>query len=168
MTPTKPLLRRVALAITLNLACLHRRFADRDIHKLTRDIVCCIALDLAVLVVVSCATNPGLISEEQARNIALRAANSGDLRALAPPSGIQSELLDLETARSRLGQGNSYEHGPSLQTKVWLVIIQGVWTMAGGPPTPVGAAPAPGALFHRYAVIIDASTGAVISESSDS
>lgn len=119
---------------------------------------------LGILLLAGCAATSGFISEQQARDIALKASNSGHLQAVESPANIQAELLTLETARKRLAQSGSTADERSPGMMVWLVTMEGTWTLSGGPPTPVGTSPAPQVTFHRYAVILDAQTGQEISE----
>jgi hypothetical protein len=119
---------------------------------------------LAVLLAASCSTNPGLISEQQARDIALKASNSGHLKALEAPSSVRTELLTLETAKKRIGQSGDYRESQTPDMKVWLVTMEGTWAISGGPPTPEGSTQTPQATFHQYTIMLNAMTGEIISE----
>ena len=128
-----------------------------------------------VLLAASCSTNPGLISEQQARDIALKASNSDHLKALEAPSNVRTELLTLETAKERIGQNGDYSERQTPDMKVWLVTMEGTWAISGpptpisgGPPTPEGSTQTPQATFHQYTIMLDAMTGEIISEMSTS
>jgi hypothetical protein len=100
----------------------------------------------AALLAASCSTDPGLISE-QARDIALKASNSGHLRAIEAPSSVRTELLTLETADKQIGQSGDYWERQTPDMKVWLVTVEGTW-----------------AIFHQYTIVLDAMTGEIIGE----
>jgi hypothetical protein len=117
----------------------------------------------AALLAASCSTDPGLISE-QARDIALKASNSGHLRAIEAPSSVRTELLTLETADKQIGQSGDYWERQTPDMKVWLVTVEGTWAISGGPPTPEGTSQTPQAIFHQYTIVLDAMTGEIIGE----
>ena len=123
-----------------------------------------LVLFLGILLLAGCAATNGFISEQQARDIAIKASNSGHLKAVEPPANVRAEMITLETARKRLAESGSTADGRNPGMMVWLITMEGTWTLSGGPPTPAGATPAPQVVFHHYAVILDAKTGEQISE----
>ena len=123
-----------------------------------------VLLALTALLFVSCATASGFISEQQARDTALKSSDQSHLRMLEPPSNVRAELLTLETARKQLAQTSDPAGGYAPGTMVWLVTMKGTWMISGGPPTPQGASQAPQEAFHSFAIIIDAKTGDSINE----
>lgn len=134
------------------------------IFKFRRNILLSKVFAFAVLLAASCSTNPGLISEQQARDIALKASNSGHLKALEAPSNVRTELLTLETAKKRIGQSGDYRERQTPDMKVWLVTMEGTWAISGGPLTPEGSTQTPQATFHQYTIMLNAMTGEIISE----
>ncbi|MCL4487993.1 MAG: hypothetical protein M1570_07670 [Chloroflexi bacterium] len=120
---------------------------------------------LSARLMVGCTASSGFITPQQAYDIAVRDSNQGHLRAQEPPSSrtTRADLMTLESARAAFG-GNGDNGGRAPTTMVWLVTLEGTWTITGGPLTPKGAGPAPQPTFHHYAVILDARTGETIAE----
>ncbi len=123
-----------------------------------------VSIVLVVLSTARCVIRTGFISEQQARVIAVRSSISGHFRATEPPSILQAELMPLGVAEKRLAQNGDSDRAQPPTAMVWLVTLEGTWTLVGGPPTPTGASPVPQSIFHHYAIILDARTGEPISE----
>ncbi len=120
-----------------------------------------------LLVVVStagCVMQISFINEQQARAIVVRSSNTGHLRATEPANVLQAELMTLEAAEKRMAQNGDSNRAQPPTVTVWLVTLEGTWTLVGGPPTPAGASPVPQTIFHHYAIILDASTDQLIRE----
>ncbi len=122
------------------------------------------ALFLCIVFLVGCTTGSQYMSQQRAQDLALAACNRGNSRALAAPSSVSAQLLTLDAARKQLAQTGGGNDGRSPDMIVWLVRAQGTWALSGGPPTPVGATPAPLSTFHSCSVILDAVTGDEIGE----
>ncbi len=134
------------------------------IFQSRRNILRPIVLAFAVLLAAGCSTNPEPISEQQARDIALKASSGGHLKALEAPNKVRTELLTLETAKRRIGQSGDYREKQTTDMKVWLVTMEGTWAISGGPLTPEGSTQMPPAALHQYTIILDAVTGEILTE----
>jgi hypothetical protein len=125
----------------------------------------CVFLGLMIHLLSGCVSGAN-ISELDARGIALKIASNGQLHlsgALEGPSNIRAEMITLSTAKQRgagdVGGDDTY---PS-DMMVWLVTMDGKWTIAGGPPTPEGMVVATPQPFHHLSMILDAVSGKQIS-----
>ena len=109
----------------------------------------------------------GAISEQAAIAAALKYATLGDghlMPAQESPGNIHAELVPADQARDQLdAYGLSSNSGESLNGAIWLITLDGTWTVNGPPqPTPAGGiTPSPLAPLHHLVVVLDAGTGAV-------
>ncbi len=105
-----------------------------------------------------------VISEQAAIAAALKYATLGDghiSSAQEPPRNIHAELLPLDQARDQLiAYGWSSNSAESSNVAIWLITLDGTWTVNGPPQLP-GITPSPLAPLHQLVVALDAGTGAV-------
>jgi hypothetical protein len=110
------------------------------------------------------------VGREQAVTAAEAGCNTGHSRQLEPPRLLEAHLMGRAQAEAILQGSGSPSDPPPLPpggdpTPVWLVALEGRWTLYGGPPplpTPTGQPPVPSStpvVWTTCRVVIDAATG---------
>jgi len=105
------------------------------------------------------------ISEQAAIDRAIQLTLQGGEHlsiALEPPKNPEAKLLRMTAARQKLiqqGWSDIGQYNPEIV--VWVVMLDGSWTIDGG-PLPDNNVATPVQFFHRAAVVLNASTGAFV------
>jgi hypothetical protein len=137
----------------------------------------CISLFVLTLIfgsISACATSPTptaspTISSDKAIEIAIGACKTPHLVLIGQPQNIQTKLLTLEEAdKVTRVDGETTSYGMPMDTRVWLVQMDGQLQLVGGPAPVVSedsqvATPTPPQPFWgTCSVIMDAQSGVII------
>ena len=101
------------------------------------------------------------ISEQDAIAAALKNATDGHIIPVQEPTNIHAELVPADKIRDHGLSSNSAE---SSNGAFWLISMDGTWQVNGPPPLP-GITPSPLDDLRHMIVVLNASTGALISVS---
>ncbi|MEP7189740.1 MAG: hypothetical protein ABI901_11180, partial [Roseiflexaceae bacterium] len=105
-----------------------------------------------------------VISEQEAIAAALRYGTNGDghiSQAQEPPRSTHAQLMLADKDRDQLvAYGVSRNAADSLHGAIWLITLDGTWSLNGPPQLPGTTAPLLEPLHHLI-VVLDAGTGSV-------
>ncbi len=122
----------------------------------------------------ACSTSPSptptpTISQDQAIEIATSGCKTPHLVLVGEPQNIKTQLLTLEEADQLIrGEGETTNYGVPMDTRVWLVQMDGQLQLVGGPvpvPTEGGkgiTATPPQPFWGTCSVILDADSGTIL------
>lgn len=107
------------------------------------------------------------ISQQTAIEIATKQASIGDGHisgAAEPLKNIQATLIPITTAQAQLESSGWVGNLPeTADVMVWVITMDGAWTLEGGPAPPLTPQPTISSpRFTHYLVILNAQTGKVL------